>query len=67
MAFSQFEKCASLQGVHLDEDRILDLFDEAIRETEAILGEDTDTVSPEGFALVARQHNLIRCRSTASS
>lgn len=60
MSFNQFERfCASLSNSSIDEDHILDMFDEAIRVTEEALGEETDTASPEGFARVATRYNLV--------
>ena len=57
MSFHAFEKfCASCLQAHLDEDQVLDLFDEAIRVTEELTGEETDTVMPEGFARIVREH-----------
>ena len=60
MSFADFERfCTSLTSQTLDEDRILDMFDEAIHETEEVTGEETDTISPEGFARIACSHSLI--------
>jgi hypothetical protein len=60
MTFSQFENfCTSLQHHTVDEDVILDLFDDAIRVTGEALGEETDHLSLEGFTQVARLHNLV--------
>ena len=38
---------------------MLDLFDEAIRVTEEISGESSDSVLPEGFARIVRDYNLM--------
>ena len=60
MSFAPFEKfITSLSTRGTDEDRILDIFDEAIRLTQETSGEETDTVSAEGFARVARLTNLV--------
>ena len=67
MSFHAFEKfCASCLQAHLDEDQVLDLFDEAIRVTEELSGEETDTVMPEGFARVVREHNLLSLQNMSS-
>jgi CRP-like cAMP-binding protein len=64
MSFTDFESfCTTISNQSLEEDRILDMFDDAIRETEVATGEETDTISLEGFARIARFHNLISFKS----
>ena len=47
LSFHAFERfCATCQHANLEEDQVLDLFDEAIRVTEELTGEETDTVVP---------------------
>ena len=50
----------------MEEDQVLDLFDEAIRVTQELSGEETDTVGPEGFARVVREHNLFSLQSVCA-
>ena len=59
MSFQAFERfCRSITHAQLDEECLLDIFDEAISATEKLGGEETDTVSAGGLAQVARKHHL---------
>ena len=67
LSFHAFERfCMSRPQTQLDENQILDLFDEAIRVTEEVTGEDTDTVNQEGFARVVREHNLLSMQNLST-
>ena len=67
LIFHAFERfCMSRPQTQLDENQILDLFDEAIRVTEEVTGEDTDTVNQEGFARVVREHNLLSMQNLST-
>ena len=59
MSFHSFEKFCLGLPQQLEENQVLDLFDEAIRFTEEISGESSDSVLPEGFARIVREHNLM--------
>ena len=60
MSFSEFESlCASLRHTTFEDNVLLDIYDEAIRLTESLSGEESDSVSPEAFARVARSHEML--------
>lgn len=60
MSFSEFEElCAGLRHASFADEQLLDIYDEAIRVTEQLSGEESDSVSPDAFVRVARAHNML--------
>ena len=67
LSFHSFERfCRTGLHANLDEDQVLDMFDEAIRVTEEATGEETDTVLPEGFARIVREYNLLSLKNISA-
>ena len=61
MSFSEFEQlCGTLRHTTFDDKVMLDIYEEAIRLTETLSGEEfIDEVSPAAFARVARAHEML--------